>query len=110
MYDLYNYNPSHSEKAEGQDLSKKSEKRNGNDLKIKSRSIQNWNNLLSRRAWFVVDRGNNKIVNGPFESSKIATLYLEEHESLCSQCVMNGSEILKKYQIHIGLPRKGRFK
>jgi hypothetical protein len=75
---------------------------------VKSRPIHNWNNMLNRQAWFVVDGKTNKIVNGPFETRKIATLYVEEHESLCRQCVMNGSEILKKYQIYIGVPNNGR--
>ena len=81
---------------------------NGKCLEFKSRPIHNWNNMLNRRAWFVVDRRNNKIVNGPFETRKIATLYIEEHESLCRQCAMNGGEISKKYQIDIGVLQNGR--
>lgn len=83
---------------------------NGKRSEIKSQPIHNWNNMLSRRAWFVVDSRNNKIVNGPFETRKIATLYIEEHESLCRQCVMEGSEISKKYQIDIQVPQNGRSK
>lgn len=104
------YSLSQSDESDEQNLSKKLRNENAKELKIKSGPIHNWNNLLSRSTWFVVDRVNNKIVNGPFESSKIATLCVEEHESLCSQCVINGSELLKKYQIDIGLRQNGRSK
>ena len=80
----------------------------GKRSEIKSRPIHNWNNMLNSRVWFVVDRRNNKIVNGPFETRKIATLYLEEHEGLCCQCVMEGSEMSKKYQIDIRDPQNER--
>ncbi len=78
----------------------------GNGSEAEARPIHNWNSILNRRSWFVVDMRNGQIVNGPFESSKIATRYVEEHESLCPQCVMNGVELLKKYQTHLGLPPK----
>lgn len=97
-----------SEEREEQNSYNESRNKNGKGSEIESRSIHNWNIMLNRRAWFVIDTRNNKIVNGPFETRKIATLYIEEHESLCRQCVMNGSEILKKYRIYIGVPRNGR--
>jgi hypothetical protein len=100
----YLHDPSQSEESEEQNSSKVFRGENGKELKLKSGMIQNWNNLLSGRAWFVVDRLNNKIVKGPFETSKIATCYVEEHGGLCRQCVMNGSELLKKYHIDIGRP------
>lgn len=106
----YQYNPSQSEESEEENSSKEFRTENVKESKLKSGPIQNWNNLLSSRAWFVVDRLNNKIVNGPFESSKIATHCVEEHESLLSQCVMNGSELLKKYHIDIRHRQNGMAK
>lgn len=110
MKNIYQYTLTKSEESEEQNSSKESRNENGKESEIKSRPIHNWNNILNRRAWFVVDRRNNKIVNGPFETSKNATSHIEEHESLCRQCVMNSSEILKKYQIDIRVPQNGRSK
>ncbi len=108
MKNNYQYTLTKSDESEEQNSYNESRNENGKRSEIKSRSIHNWNDMRNRRAWFVVDRRNNKIVNGPFETRKIATLYIEEHESLCRQCVMNGSEISKKYQIYVGVPRNGR--
>lgn len=96
--------------SEEQNSSEELRNENGKALEIESRPLRNWNNILNRRSWFVVDMRNSKIVNGPFESSKIATRYVEQHKSLYSQCVMNGVELLKKHQTDLGLPQNKIFK